>query len=109
MGSSTHLKDMKDSIEIRPPGSNRGFILLGVENARDRISSVRLDGASLDLCHDPAIESVVSKLGTVSISASFDSRCQLINCLEHGTTQLIRFSAVQSPVKRSTDIGTVQS
>ena len=60
MDSSTHLKDMKDSIEIRPPGGNRGFILLRVENARDRISFVRFGDAPLDLCHGPVVEGVVS-------------------------------------------------
>ena len=77
---------MKDSIEIRPPGSNRGLILLRVEKARDRISSVRFDDASLDLCHGPVIEDVVSELGTVRISAGLNSRCQLLDCLDHELT-----------------------
>ena len=86
MDSSTHLKNMEDSIEIRPPASNRGFILLRVENARDRISFVRFDDTPLDLCHGPAIEGVVSELRTVSTSASFNSRCQLLDCLDHEPT-----------------------
>ena len=61
MDDRTHLKDMKDSIEIRPPGSDRGFILLRVENTRDKISFFRFDGALLDLCNGPAIEGMVSK------------------------------------------------
>ena len=73
---------MKDSIEVRPPGSDRGLILLRVE----RISFARFDGAPLDLCHSPAIEGVVSELGTVSISVDFSSRCQLLDCLDHEPT-----------------------
>ena len=68
MDSSTHLKDMKDSIEVRPPGGNRGFIPLRVENTRDRISFFRLCHTPLDLCHGPAIEGVVSELRTAGIS-----------------------------------------
>ena len=83
MDNRTHLKNMKDSIEIRPPGSNRGFVLLRVENTRDRISSVWFDGAPLNLRHGPAIDDVVSKSGAVNISAELNSRCQLVNRLEH--------------------------
>ena len=79
----THLKNMKDSIEVRPPGSNRGFILLRVENTRDRISFFWLDGTPLNLRHGPAIGGVVSRSGTVNISAELNSRCQLVNRLEH--------------------------
>ena len=85
---------MKDSVQIRPPGSNRGLILLRVEKARDRISSVRFDDAPLDLCYGPAIKGVVSDLGTVGIFANFNSRCQLLDRLEYGTAQLIPLSAV---------------
>ena len=98
---------MKDSVKIRSPGSDRGPILICIENTRDRVS-VRFDGAPLDLCHGPAIEGVVSKLGTASVSAGFDSRCQLLNCLDYGPTQPVFLSAVQSPVKGPTDVGTIQ-
>ena len=66
-----NLKDVKDPIEIRPPGSDRDFILLRVEKARDRIWFVRFDDGPLDLRHGSVVESVVNKPGTVSGSASF--------------------------------------
>ena len=100
---------MKNSIEARPPGSNCGFVPLRVENTRDKISFVWFDGTPLDLRHGPAIDGVVSISGAVGISTGFNSRCQLVNRLEYGPTQLIRLSVAQSPVKGSTDIGTVQS
>ena len=74
-----HLEDMKDSIEVRPPGGNRGFILLRVEHAGDSISFFRFDGGPLDLRHGSAIEGMVSKPGTVSSSGSSGSRRQLLN------------------------------
>ena len=85
---------MEDSIEVRHPGSDRGFVLLRVENTRDKDSFVRFDDAPLDLCHGPAIAGVVSRLGTLSIPTGFNSRCQLLDRLEYGTAQLIPLSAV---------------
>ena len=73
----TYLKDMRDSIEIRPPGNNRVFITLRVEKTRDGVSSVRFHNALLDQRHGPAIVCVVSKSGTASIS--IDST-HVVNC-----------------------------
>ena len=103
-----HFKDVKDPIEIRPPGSNRGFILFRGKDARDRFWFFLFGGGPLDLCHGPAVEGVVNKPGTVSNYAGFSSPRQFLNRFEYGPAQLIHLSAVQSPVKGSTDIGAVQ-
>ena len=103
-----HLKYMEDSIEIRPPGSNPVLIVFRVESTRENISFVRFNGALLDLRHGSAIEGVVSDLGVVSVSVNFNPRFQLFNRLGYKSTQPMRLAAVQSPVKGSTDISTVQ-
>ena len=84
--SRKYLKNVKNPIEIRPPGSNRDFFALRAENTRERVLLVRPDNALLDQRDGPAIGCGVSKSVTVSISAGFDSRCKLFNCLDYGPT-----------------------
>ena len=37
-GGSTHVKDMKDPVEVQPPGGDVVFVVLRVEKARDGTS-----------------------------------------------------------------------
>ena len=64
----THVKDMKDPVEVQPPGGNRVFIALGVEKARNYVALALLQDLPLDLRHGPTITCAVgqpSKLRTV--------------------------------------------
>ena len=65
---------MNNSIEIRPPGSNRVFIFLRVKDTRENISFIRFNDPPLNLRYGPATEGVLSKAGTTSIYTSFYSR-----------------------------------
>jgi hypothetical protein len=51
----THLKDLKNLVEVRPPDGNFRFIFLRAETARDHIPFTPLDQLPLNLCHCPAI------------------------------------------------------
>lgn len=66
---STHVKDMKDPIEVRLPRSDHVFIAVRMENARNGISFVQFDDPILDLRQSPAIKNIVNEVETVSISA----------------------------------------
>jgi hypothetical protein len=49
----THIKDMKNPVEVQLPGSNRLFILLLVITSRDQIPFTPLDDVPLDLVRSP--------------------------------------------------------
>ena len=49
----THIEDTKDSVEIRPPGSDHLFIITRVIASRDRIPLALLNDVSLDLGDSP--------------------------------------------------------
>jgi len=54
----TYVKDVKDPVEVQPPGGDRLFIGLGVEESRERVPFTPLDGLALNICHSPVIESI---------------------------------------------------
>ena len=63
----TYIEDMKDPVEVRPPGSDRLFIFFRVEKSRDRTSLAPLDDVPLDLSHSPAIMMLVNEPPNVCI------------------------------------------
>ena len=56
----THVEDLKNLVQVHPPGSNRLFIFLRIEMPRDRIPFSPLGDILLNICHDPAVESIMS-------------------------------------------------
>ena len=67
----THVEDVEDLGEVQPPGSDRPFIALRVEESRDGVPFPPLDDLPLNLCHSPVIQDMVSELCTRCASASF--------------------------------------
>ena len=65
------MKNLKDSIEVRHPGSDRVFIVSRIENARDSTLFAQFDDAPMDLRNNPEIDGVVSKSGTVRTSTGW--------------------------------------
>ena len=63
--NGTHVKDMKEPVEIQPPGRDSFFVALRVEKARNGISFPQLDGVPLDLRHSPTVKSTISKSDTI--------------------------------------------
>jgi len=55
----THVKDLKNLVQVQPPGGNRFFIFLRVETPRNRIPSAPLGEPRLNVCHCPAIEDIL--------------------------------------------------
>ena len=55
----THVKDLKDIVEVQPPGDDRLLIFLCVQTPRDRIPFAPLDQLPLNICHRPGIESIL--------------------------------------------------
>ena len=49
----THVKDMNNPVEVRPPGGDCLFIVLRVILSRDHIPFPPLDDVPLDLVHSP--------------------------------------------------------
>ena len=58
-GDRTYVKNVKDPVEVKPPGRNRVFVVFCAEEARNYIALALLDDHPLDLCHGPAITCVV--------------------------------------------------
>jgi len=59
--SRAHVEDLEDPGEVQSPGDDRFFIVLFVEEPRDRIPFPPLDDLLLDLCHSTAIQGMVNK------------------------------------------------
>ena len=51
----THVKYLKNLVEVQPPGGNRLFVVPDVETSRDRVPSPPLDHLPLNICHDPVM------------------------------------------------------
>ena len=67
---------MEDPVEVGPPGNNRLFIVLRVEEPRDSVSFTPLDDLPLNLGHSSAIESLVSESPKVYAAGS----THVVNC-----------------------------
>jgi hypothetical protein len=52
-----HFEDLKNLVEVRPPGGDPLFITLRVETSRDHIPFTPLDELPLNIRHSPGIES----------------------------------------------------
>ena len=55
----THAKDLRDLAKVRLPGRDRLFLTLCVKASRDYISITPLDQLPLNICHGPAIKSIL--------------------------------------------------
>lgn len=55
----THVKDLKNPVEVRPPGDDPLLVLPRVKKSRDGIQFAPLDKLPLNLCHGPTIESIL--------------------------------------------------
>ena len=73
---ATHVEDMKDPVEVRPPGRDRLFVILRMEHPRDPISLTPLSDVLLDLGHSPVIRSSVSERPGVCVASS----AHVVNC-----------------------------
>ena len=102
----THVKDLKNLIEVRPPGVDRLFITLRVETPRDHIPFAPLDQLPLDICHYPTIKYILYQWTVRNACRRLDSRRQLVCRIVHGLTGLVRFLPIRLPVGCSADIGT---
>jgi len=56
----THLEDLKDLVEVQPPGSNHLFVVIPVEKSRDRIPFTPLDELLVNIYHGPVIEGTLA-------------------------------------------------
>jgi len=66
----THVKDMKNPLQIQLPGSNLFIVAHSAEISKDRISFTPFDDVPLDLIHSPTIKSSVSESHGVCIAGS---------------------------------------
>jgi len=57
----THIKHLKDILEVQPPAGNRLFIFLRVEMPTDHVPFTPLAELPLDIRYGPAIESITMK------------------------------------------------
>ena len=67
---------MKDPVEVQFPSPDRILIARRMDNSRDRVPLPLFDDLPLDLCHSPAIKSVVSELPNMCIT----SLAHVVNC-----------------------------
>ena len=72
----THVEDIENSVQVRPPGGDRLIITLRVETSRDRVSFTSLGDVPLDLGHSTGIESFVGKSSDVGTADS----THIVNC-----------------------------
>ena len=75
-GGGTHVKDVKNPVEVQFPVGDRFLIARRMDKSRDRVPLALLDDLPLDLCHSPAVKSVVNELPKVYITGS----THVINC-----------------------------
>ena len=54
----THVKDLKNPVEVQPPGGDRRFILLRVEMPKDHVSFIPLHELLLNICCGTATERI---------------------------------------------------
>ena len=85
--NKTHVKDEKESIEVRSPGYDRRFIAICVEESRDRIPFTLPDDLLLDLRHGAAMESIVSGRSELTTTAGLT---HAVNCAIASHTELLR-------------------
>jgi hypothetical protein len=52
----TYVEDLKDGMEVLPPGSNRIFIALRMQEPGGRVPFLMFDDLPLHLCHSSVIE-----------------------------------------------------
>lgn len=52
----THIEDVKDPVKIQLPGSNRFFVILRTEKARNRVSLALFDCLPLNLRRGPGMK-----------------------------------------------------
>jgi hypothetical protein len=72
----THVKDMKNPVEIQPPGIDRLVVVLLVETSRDHISFTPLHDVLLDLGHSSAVKSFVGGSSDIATAGS----THIVNC-----------------------------
>ena len=101
-----YVKNTTNPIEVRLPCGDRLFIALCMETSGDSISFGSPNDVLLDLCHNPAAESVVNEPS--SMSRWPYSRCQSFNCPEEGLIGLADLSSVYPPAKGLEDVGADQ-
>ena len=66
----THVKNVKNTVKLQPPGSDCLFIILRVVMSRDRVPFTSLNNVPLDLVHSSTIQSLVRKSHGVRIADS---------------------------------------
>ena len=54
-GDRTHVKDLKNLVEVQLPGGNLFFVVLYTKTSRNRISISLLDDIPFDLSHNSEI------------------------------------------------------
>jgi len=74
-----------------------------MEKSKGRIPLILFDDFPSYFCNSPAVESSMSE--PPNAHGWFDSRSQLLDCLEHRFVELIQSSPVQPPVEGGTDVG----
>ena len=99
----THVKDLKDILEAQLPGSDRLFIFLRAETPTDHAPFIPLRELPLDICYDPAIESIM--MNGRDACRWFNSHRQLVYRTIHGLTELARCLSIRPLVKYSADVG----
>ena len=57
----THVEDMKNPVEVQPPGGDLFLVVPRVEEPRGRISFAPLGDVPLDFGRGPVIESLVNE------------------------------------------------
>ena len=72
----THVEDVKNPVEVQPPGGYLLPIVPRVEQSRGHISFASLGDVPLDFCHSPAIQGLVNR----SPSACMTGPTHVVNC-----------------------------
>ena len=55
----THVENLKNPLQVHPPGGNCLFVFLRVEMPRDCIPSSPLDDLLPNICHDSTVGSII--------------------------------------------------
>jgi len=83
----THVEGLKNLVQVHPPSGNSLFVFLRVQTPRDGIPFDPLDELLLNVCYNPAVESIISS--GLKSCRWLNSRRELIYCIMHGLTELV--------------------
>ena len=101
----THIEDVKEPVQVRPPPRYLFLVVLRVDKSRDYISLALLDGVPLNRRRGSVV-----RLGWATRSTNYwyNSQRQLLDRFVHRVVEVVQPLLLQSPVESGAYLGAGQ-